>query len=51
MSTQTLDQAPTAGALASQASFEAMFPVGYTPKIDIRTPAMVREQAQREGWK
>lgn len=51
MSTQTVDQATEAGALASQAQFEAMFPPGYTPKIDVRTPKMVREQAAREGWK
>ena len=29
----------------SQAAFEAMFPVGYTPKIDTRTPAQVKAGA------
>ena len=50
MSTATLtQQAPTAGALASQRLFESM--TGFSPKIDTRTPAQVREQAELEGWK
>jgi hypothetical protein len=36
-------------ALASQRSFEAMF--NHVPQIDTRTPADVRAQALREGWK
>jgi hypothetical protein len=39
----------SARALASQRSFEAMF--DHVPHVDLRTPAMVAEQAAREGWK
>lgn len=48
MSTAT-QQAPTADQIAAQASFEAMF--DHVPKVDLRTPRMVKEQAEREGWR
>jgi hypothetical protein len=37
------------GMLHSQEQFEAMF--DHAPKVDLRTPADVRAQAEREGWK
>jgi hypothetical protein len=49
MSTQIAQQAPTAGQLAAQALFESM--TGTSPKVDLRTPADVAEQAILEGWK
>jgi hypothetical protein len=39
MTTTTAQTAPASGALAAQALFEGMFPEGYTPMIDTRTPA------------
>lgn len=49
MSTATAAQAPTAGALASQAAFEAMF--DHKPQVDLRTPADVKAQALAENWR
>jgi hypothetical protein len=50
MSTATItQQAPTAGALASQRLFESM--TSTAPGVDTRTPAQVREQAYAEGWR
>jgi hypothetical protein len=40
-----------AGGFNSQAMFEALFPKGYTPKIDVRTPRDVADQAKRERWR
>jgi len=45
VSTTVTEQAPTAGALASQALFESLF--DHTPMIDVRTPADVRAQYPR----
>jgi hypothetical protein len=42
-------QAPTAGALASQRLFESI--TGPAPSVDTRTPAQVRAQAEAEGWR
>jgi hypothetical protein len=49
--TQTTD-----GAQAAQELFEGMFPQGYTPKIDTRTPADLGHHtspsaAERASWK
>jgi hypothetical protein len=50
MSTATItQQAPTAGALASQRLFESM--TSDSPTIDTRTPRQVRAQAEAEGWR
>jgi hypothetical protein len=50
MSTATItQQAPTAGALASQRLFESM--TSDAPSVDTRTPRQVRAQAEAEGWR
>lgn len=41
--------AATDSALAAQQQFEAMF--SHVPHVDLRTPADVKEQARKEGWK
>ena len=51
MSTTATQQAPAEGALASQAMFEATFPDGHTPKVDVRLPGDVSWPAKTHQLK